>query len=95
MAWTDEEIRKYRPRDYAPLRKMYEQAGLSEKEPDKIVAYLMKNTPPSTSLCRALILISENYGKAAALNLLEEVVIAEHGEPKSKRIGEVTPRMFN
>ena len=82
-AWTEEEIRQYHPRDYAPLRRSYQLLELDYSQPGKIAAYLFKKVNPSADLCGLLLKISEKMGRAATLNLLEDMAIADYERSKS------------
>ncbi len=96
MAWSEEEIQKYSPRDYAPLRTMYAVLGLDKKEPHRIAAYLMKNCfkLSSPEPYRALIHMVEKHGRAEALNFLEDIVIAEHRKHVAIASRMINPEIF-
>ena len=98
MAWTEEEIRQYHPRDYAPLRARYDAEELDVKNPEKIAGYLLKNMPiihKNIETLRNAICIAENRGKAEALNYLEDILIKEHCRIVAVTCRIIDPNMFN
>jgi len=84
--WTVKEMQKYDPREYKPLWDLYERAGLKCALPEKRAEYLRTKVLklPQTDY-EQLMKKAAKKGKPAALNLLEDMVIANLKEASEKK----------
>ena len=77
--WTDEEKRKYVPRDYTQLNKLYEGAKIPVGEPEGRAQFLAEEVLGLGMFDHDLNMRTASLeGRAAALNQLEDWVIAMH-----------------
>lgn len=77
MVWTDSEIREYKPRMYERVQEIYEIAGIPTSNPEERAKYLAEEVLQLTMLDHeALMRKAHKEGRAATLNLLEDMAVA-------------------
>ncbi len=83
--WTNEEKRQYVPRDYPQLKELYEQAGISINEVERRAQFLAEEVLKLGMTDQDLNMRTASLeGRAAALNQLEDWVIAGHKDAVQK-----------
>jgi hypothetical protein len=88
--WTLKEIQEYAPRQYQPLLELYEKAGLKDALPDSRAEYLAERVLNLTMADHDFLLsTAAQKGRPAAMNLLEDLVIAHHKEKARKQAEQI------
>ena len=77
--WSSEEVGRYRPREYEPLQKLYDKYHLSRESPWERAEFLAENVLHLGMTDHDLLMRdAAANGRAHALNMLEDMVIANH-----------------
>ncbi len=85
MTWTDQEIAAYHPLDYPPLNLLYQDREISRYNPEERARFLADVVLRLGMTDHDLLMrVAASQGKAEALRLLEEMVVAGHGAQISK-----------
>lgn len=75
--WTKEECDGYSPRIYAPLQRLYKERGLLH--PEERAKFLAEEALPLLMIDQEVLMYkAKSEGRAAALNLLEDMIISLH-----------------
>ncbi len=77
--WTIAEVKAYEPRAYLPLQRLYREKGYDMLVPSYRAQYLAETVLRLDMTDHDVIMrYAKEHGRAAALNLLEDMVIASH-----------------
>lgn len=88
MVWTDDEIAAYKPLDYPPLNFLYQNWEISRYNPEERARFLAEDVLNLGMTDHDLLMrVAAESGKAEALRLLEEMVVAGH-EAKIRDVAE-------
>ncbi|HLD15572.1 MAG TPA: hypothetical protein VJB94_03255 [Candidatus Nanoarchaeia archaeon] len=77
MIWTKEEIGSYTPIESKKLVELYEGLGINKYDPEKRAEFLAEKLQLTMTDHDVIMRTAAEKGKPAALNLLEEMVLAE------------------
>ncbi|MBT4824323.1 hypothetical protein HN695_02120 [Candidatus Woesearchaeota archaeon] len=79
--WSTEEVGRYEPRSYEPLTRLYDKYHLSRESPWERAEFLAENVLSLTMTDHDFLMRDAGAnGRAHALNMLEDMVIAGHGK---------------
>ncbi|MFT4302930.1 MAG: hypothetical protein ACMXYG_00030 [Candidatus Woesearchaeota archaeon] len=79
--WTDEDKKRYIPRDYEPLVNLYKEHKLPIYKPEERAKFLTEQVLSLREVDIKLVkTVDKEMGKGAVLNLLEDMVVTLHEE---------------
>lgn len=94
--WTLQEVQRYKPREYQPLLDLYEQYGLRDALPERRAEFLAEEVIILTAIDHEVLMrTAGKEGRASALNLLEDMVIAQHRERIRRETSEINLQATN
>lgn len=90
MVWTKQEIDSYKAIDNPKLDVLYEALGIHKYDPEARAKYLAEDVLKLTMTDHEIVMSrAAEKGKGAALNLLEEMLLATISEGKGSGTGKV------